>query len=119
MKIAIAKDHNNVSGHFGHCEGFQVYDIEGQSVVGSTFLANPGHQPGVLPKFLSDHDVNVIIAGGMGAKAQQLFQANNIEVVVGVSGLVETTIMHYLEGGVTSTNSVCHNHEHAGDCGEH
>jgi len=30
MKIAIAADGNVVSGHFGHCEGFQIYDVDGK-----------------------------------------------------------------------------------------
>jgi len=119
MRIAIAKDDNRVSGHFGHCEGFQVYEVNGKEVVGSIYLQNPGHKPGFLPKFLSDNDINVVIAGGMGARAQQLFTAESIQVVVGVSGQIEEAIKGYVNGTVVSTNSVCKEHEHAGDCGEH
>ena len=28
MKIAVASEGKNVSGHFGHCEGFTIYDVE-------------------------------------------------------------------------------------------
>ena len=27
MKVAIAVDKNKCSYHFGHCEGFKIYDI--------------------------------------------------------------------------------------------
>lgn len=28
MKIAIASDGKYVSRHFGHCEGFTIYEVE-------------------------------------------------------------------------------------------
>ena len=28
MKIATASDGINISGHFGHCEGFHIFEIE-------------------------------------------------------------------------------------------
>ncbi|MCH4889354.1 dinitrogenase iron-molybdenum cofactor [Acidaminobacter sp. JC074] len=119
MRVAIAKDDNRVSGHFGHCEGFQVYEVNGQEIMGSTFLQNPGHKPGFLPKFLSENDIHVIIAGGMGARAQQLFSAESIQVVVGAQGQIEDAIRGFVDGKLVSTNSVCKEHEHAGDCGGH
>lgn len=119
MKIAIAKENNRVSGHFGHCEGFQVYEVNGKEIMGSIYLQNPGHKPGFLPKFLSENEVDVIIAGGMGARAQELFSAHSIDVVVGVQGDIEETIKGYVKGAIESTNSVCREHSHAGDCGDH
>ena len=29
MRIAVARDGNMVSEHFGHCEQFVLYDVEG------------------------------------------------------------------------------------------
>ncbi|MBN2797081.1 MAG: NifB/NifX family molybdenum-iron cluster-binding protein [Clostridia bacterium] len=119
MKIAVAKEGNRVSGHFGHCEGFQVFEVEDQKIISSTFLKNPGHQPGVLPKFLRDHSADIVISGGMGAKAQQLFNENDIEVVVGATGSMEDAVESFLKGELQSTGSVCHDHSHSGSCGNH
>ncbi len=119
MKIAIAKDQNQVSGHFGHCEGFQVYEVKGKEVIAANYLQNPGHKPGFLPKFLSENEVSVIIAGGMGAKAQELFESNGIDVVVGVGGNLDTAIETYIKGDLKSTHSVCYEHQHAGNCGNY
>lgn len=119
MKVAIANENGRVSGHFGHCLGFQVYEIEGQKIMGSVFLNNPGHKPGFLPKFLSERDVDVIIAGGMGERAQKLFRENNIDVVVGVTGELQVAIESFVEGKLESTGSVCREHQHHGSCGEH
>lgn len=86
MKIAIASDGKYVSGHFGHCEGFTIYEVEEGKSLNKNFTPNPGHRPGYLPVFLKELNVNVIIAGGMGETAQDLFNENNIEVVVGIQG---------------------------------
>lgn len=115
MRIAIATNNQKVSGHFGHCEGFTVYSIEDNKVQSEEFLKSPKHQPGVLPKFLANNNVNIIMAGGMGAKAQQIFNAEDIEVVVGVAGNLTDVINEYLEGKIESTESVCNDHVHQGE----
>jgi len=118
MRVTIASEGNNVSGHFGHCEGFKVYDIEGEKITNESFVENPGHRPGFLPQFLSDLGVGTIIAGGMGERAQQLFNENNIDVIVGARGECSEVIMGFLDGTLISTGSVCREHEHEGNCGE-
>jgi predicted Fe-Mo cluster-binding NifX family protein len=116
MKIAVAADNNYVSAHFGHCEGFDVYTVEGKEIISKEFLPNPGHRPGFLPVFLKENGVEVIIAGGMGGAAQELFQNNNIKVLTGVQGLCEAAVSQYLEGSLKSTGSICHEHQHEGSC---
>jgi len=115
MRIAVATNNGKVSGHFGHCEGFTVYNIEDNVIESDEFLKSPKHQPGVLPKFLADNNVNIIMAGGMGAKAQQIFNAENIEVVVGVAGDLKSVMNEYLNGKIESTESICTEHAHQGE----
>lgn len=118
MKIAVATEDKFVSGHFGHCEGFTMYEIESDKSFSKTFVQNPGHKPGFLPVFLKEKQINVIIAGGMGETAQQLFQQNDIEVVVGAQGISDEVVKMYLSDQLKSTGSVCTNHEHEGHCNE-
>jgi predicted Fe-Mo cluster-binding NifX family protein len=82
-------------------------------------VANPGHKPGFLPNFLGDMGVEVIIAGGMGGGAVEIFNERNIEVIVGAQGDARSAVESYLHGELKSTGSICHEHEHAGECGEH
>jgi len=112
MKIAIATVSNQVSGHFGHCDGFTVYTINDNKVSNKEFLQSPTHQTGVLPKFLSDNNVNAIVAGGMGKRAQDIFNSFNIDVIVGVSGDIDQVVETYLKSELESTNSICDEHEH-------
>lgn len=116
MKVAIARDGKVVSGHFGHCEGFQVYKVDGGEVKDSSFLPNPGHKPGFLPVYLKEQQVDVIIAGGMGGTAQDLFRENGIDVITGAMGDLEKVIDKFVKEELVSTGSVCHAHEHEHEC---
>lgn len=116
MKVGIAKNGNQVSQHFGHCEGFQVFEVDEGKIVREEFLPSPGHRPGFLPPFLADHGINVIIAGGMGASAQELFKERGIAVIVGAAGEIKHVIEEYLKGNLVSSGSICSEHAHAGHC---
>lgn len=116
MKIAVAKDGDHVSQHFGHCEGFEVFQVEEKNITGREVVTNPGHRPGFLPPYLAEHGVNVVIAGGMGAMAQELFNSNGISVVVGAQGRIDDIIRQYLKGELVSTGSICEEHMHEGHC---
>lgn len=109
IRVAITKNGEMVSEHFGHCDGYVVYDIIENEVASKEFLKYPGHKPGFLPQFLADKKVNLIISGGMGASAQELFGQNNICVIVGASGTIEDVLKRYLDETLESDNSVCHN----------
>ena len=118
MKIAVASENEMVTEHFGHCEGFMIFDIEKNQIIKSETIANPGHRPGFLPNFLADRGVNVIISGGMGGGAVEIFNERNVEVVVGASGDAKAAVEAYLKGNLKSTDSVCHEHQHHDECGE-
>jgi predicted Fe-Mo cluster-binding NifX family protein len=119
MKIAVAAMGNIVAGHFGHCENFILFDAENGKIIAQNSIPNPGHRPGFLPNFLADNGANVIISGGMGGAAVEIFNERNVEVIVGAQGDAVTAVEAYLRGELISTGSVCHSHEHAHECGEH
>ena len=116
MKVAIAVDKNKCSDHFGHCEGFKIYDIVDKKITNEEFISNPGHKPGFLPIFLSGRGVNVIISSGMGSAAQDLFKKENIDVIVGCQGSLEKIIEDYINGNIISDQSICDKHEFDGNC---
>lgn len=112
IRIAVASDNGLVTEHFGHCEEFVVFDTQNNQIINSEGIANPGHRPGFLPNFLNDMGVNVIISGGMGGGAVEIFNENNIEVIVGAKGNPKAATEAYLQGSLKSTGSVCHEHQH-------
>ncbi|MDD3001963.1 MAG: P-loop NTPase [Candidatus Riflebacteria bacterium] len=119
VKIAVASDNQTVTGHFGHCQNFNIYEAENGKIVKSESLPNPGHKPGFLPNYLHEKGVNVIISGGMGGGAVEIFNENGIEVITGAKGDSKTAAESYLKGTLKSTGSVCHEHQHEGECGGH
>jgi len=111
IKIAVASENEKVTEHFGHCVNFNIYEAEKDQITKSESIPNPGHKPGVLPNFLSDIGVNVIISGGMGGGAVDIFNEKGIEVIVGISGNAKAAAEAYLQGILKSTGSVCHEHQ--------
>jgi len=118
IKIAVASEDEMVTEHFGHCVNFNVFEAENNQIVKSESIPNPGHKPGFLPNFLNDMGVNVVISGGMGGGAIDIFNAKNIEVIVGASGNAKAAAEAYLQGSLKSTGSICHEHKHHDECGE-
>ncbi|MBN2261336.1 MAG: NifB/NifX family molybdenum-iron cluster-binding protein [Prolixibacteraceae bacterium] len=86
-KVAIPVNNGMLDGHFGHCKQFAIFDINNKEVIGESAIDAPPHEPGLLPKFLSEKGVTDIIAGGMGHKAITLFQENGVNVFVGAPQL--------------------------------
>lgn len=119
MKIGIASEGEFVAEHFGHCSNFNIFQIEDGKIIGKESFDNPGHKPGYLPNFLADLGVNIVVSGGMGKGAIDIFKEKNIEVITGGSGRAEDLVLKYLDGDLKSSQSVCNKHEHSGDCGGH
>ncbi|MDD2517950.1 MAG: NifB/NifX family molybdenum-iron cluster-binding protein, partial [Synergistales bacterium] len=98
MKIAVATENGNVCPHFGHAPTFRIFETDGKSIIGHQDHPNPGHAPGVLPRWLSEMKVEVIIAGGMGPRAEDLFQAAGVRPVIGATGEAGEAAKAVLEG---------------------
>ena len=110
MKIAIPLAAGRLSMHFGHCEQFAILEVDEQNrtVTNTTLHEPPAHEPGSLPRWLHEQGANVIIAGGMGQRAQQLFAQNGITVVVGAAAEApEQLVAAYLSGTLETGDNVC------------
>jgi len=110
MKIAIPVTYGQLSAHFGHCEQFALVEVDpsSQEVRATDHVVPPPHEPGVLPCWLHEQGVDVIIAGGMGQRAQQLFIQNGIKVIVGARCRpVAETVADYLNGTLESGENLC------------
>jgi len=110
MKIAIPMADGRLCMHFGHCEQFALVGVDdaAKTITSTTYLTPPAHEPGVLPRWLHEQGANVIIAGGMGQRAQGLFSQNGIEVVVGAPAETpEDIVSTYLAGTLEAGQNVC------------
>jgi predicted Fe-Mo cluster-binding NifX family protein len=117
MRVAISTDRGYVSAHFGRCPAYTIVDIQDAKVLAREEIVNPGHQPGFLPQYLSERGVGVIIAGGMGPRAQGLFAGKNIQTIIGVQGRIDDVIEKYLRHELEAGQDLCdHGQQHEGPC---
>lgn len=107
MRIAISTEGDFVSGHFGRCPTFTIVDIEKEKITKKEVVDNPGHEPGFIPQFLHQRGVNCIVAGGMGARAQGLFEEFGINTIMGVEGEVTEVIDQLAKGILSGGESSC------------
>jgi Mrp family chromosome partitioning ATPase/predicted Fe-Mo cluster-binding NifX family protein len=110
MRIAIPLADGRLSLHFGHCECFALVDADPKTkkIIKSEEVGSPPHQPGLLPQWLAEKGANVIIAGGMGQRAQDLFTEQNIQVVVGAPPETpDRLVSDYLAGTLQVGGNVC------------
>ncbi|MFH1875193.1 MAG: NifB/NifX family molybdenum-iron cluster-binding protein [Pseudomonadota bacterium] len=83
-------------------------DEKQKQIINKEILAAPPHEPGLLPRWLGEKGANVIIAGGMGQRAQTLFAQQKIKVFVGASSATPEEIVEaYLNDALISGTNLC------------
>lgn len=110
VKIAVPIENGRLCNHFGHCETFALLDadIEKKTIIRREDIPAPPHEPGLLPSWLQERGVNMIIAGGMGSRALGLFAERGIHVIVGAApGDPETIARNYLDDILVTGQNVC------------
>lgn len=110
MRIAVPIVGGKLSPHFGHCEQFALIDVEKESgtITAERYLDAPPHEPGLLPAWLAEQGANMIIAGGMGGRAQALFTQAGIEVLVGAPPEAPADLVQgYCSGALSSGSNLC------------
>ncbi|GAF05300.1 NifB/NifX family molybdenum-iron cluster-binding protein [Saccharicrinis fermentans] len=109
QKVAIPVDNEDVlDAHFGHCKFFYIANISDGKVISTENIVPPPHEPGLLPKWLAERAVTDIVAGGMGQKAIQLFNANNVNVFVGAPKLKANELVNgFLSKSLSFTANYC------------
>ena len=106
--FAIPVSAGKLCSHFGHCDQFALIETIDGEIRDSSLHTPPPHEPGVLPNWLHEKGANVIIAGGMGAKAQDLFNQNGIKVITGApADSPEALAQQYLSRSLITGENVC------------
>jgi predicted Fe-Mo cluster-binding NifX family protein len=123
MRIAISSEEKNgldsrISHHFGRCPSYILVDVEGEDVQAVQSVDNPfaqNHQPGMVPEYIHNQGVNVMISGGMGMRAISFFDQYGIDVATGADGTVQTTLDRYFKGqlgGAQPCRESVEHHDH-------
>ena len=110
MRYAVPVVNGKVAAHFGHCSHFALFDVDEAKkvIIKKDIVDSPGHQPGLLPAWLAEEGASIIIASGMGSRAQSLFRENHIEVVINaLQDDPEKAVLDYIEGTLAVGDDVC------------
>jgi predicted Fe-Mo cluster-binding NifX family protein len=111
VKLAISTKDGLVAEHFGRCPEYTLVELKDNEVVERQVIPNPGHEPGFLPRYLAEHDVDVVVTGGMGPRAQSLFTNIGLETIIGARGRVDDVIEAYVSGSLELGDSACEHEE--------
>lgn len=121
MKIATTYENGNIFQHFGRTEYFKVYEVEDGAIVSSEVIGSDGIGHGALAGLLANHDIQVLICGGLGGGALNALTNAGIEVCAGASGNADEAVAAYLRGELVDTGANCDHHHHGEghECGHH
>jgi predicted Fe-Mo cluster-binding NifX family protein len=106
---AVPTENGLLCAHFGHCEKFTLVEAgDGGEPSVKEVCDAPPHEPGLLPRWLADKGVKTVIAGGMGARAQQIFAESGVKVVCGAPPLEPLQVVkQYVEGTLEVGDNAC------------
>ena len=107
MRFGIAVDGDQVAPHFGRCERYELVDIEDDQMLRREAMASPGHEPGLLPRLLDEAGIGCVVCGGAGPRAVNLLAQRGIELIVGVSGLLDEVVQKLADGELAAGDSTC------------
>ena len=117
MRVALVKDGEMVSSHYGHSEGFVMAEVEDGSVRSRSIIPAPAeHSCGGLAQLFLQHQVDTVIVGGIGGGAIQHLNAAGISIVAGASGRIDDVLASYLDGTLIPGDAVCGGGGHDGGC---
>ncbi len=107
-RIAIPIENDLLCAHFGHCEFFYIAQVDENSVISEEIVKPPVHEPGLYPAWVAGKGVNLVIAGGMGEKAQELFRKEKVELHIGaqLKG-PKDLVLDFINGNLQTGSNSC------------
>jgi ATP-binding protein involved in chromosome partitioning len=107
-RIALPVEGAKLSTHFGHSPQFAIFDVKDGEILSETSIEPPPHAPGVLPSWLKEQGVTLVIAGGLGRRAMAAFEGAGIKVVYGAPAeAAHDVVTAYLKGTLVTGGNVC------------
>ncbi len=122
MKVGITLEdekgfESNVAEHFGQCRYFFIVDIKDNKIMETKVVPNNAQHGGGGCQAVDEilrHNVDCVIAGGMGGGAQQKFMNAGVKVF-GYSGKVMDAVKDFLKGPLGGLET-CREHGQEGQC---
>jgi len=117
MKIAIPTIGDQIDQHFGHCEKYTIYTIEGKTIKTEETMASAagcGCKSNIAST-LAQSGVKILIAGSIGNGAVNVLTSNGIKTIKGASGTAKNAVELYLRDELQDNGETCLTHTHSPD----
>ena len=114
MKIAVPTVGDQVDQHFGHCEKYSIFTVDGKAIVGEEYMessAGCGCKSN-MASVLAANGVKILIAGGIGSGAVNVLANNGIKTIKGAAGTVRNAVELFLQGELVDSGDICQSHTH-------
>lgn len=106
--IAIPVTEGMLSQHFGHCEQFYFARVNDVEIIEEKMVTPPVHEPGLYPKWVKEQGADLVIAGGMGQKACELFAENGVQYFTGAASQAPAdAVKAFLNKTITFAGNTC------------
>jgi predicted Fe-Mo cluster-binding NifX family protein len=109
MKVAIASDdRKEISQHFGRALGFEIFEIQEDTIVDRSYRENIGKHNGDCGSCNHDvminnlKDCNVVICFGMGHRIYHDLERHNIRPFITDEKMVDEAIKKYMHENLTN-----------------
>lgn len=115
-RIAIPLENGVLCAHFGHCQKFAIVEVENSVITDVKEVTPPEHVPGSYPRFVAGLGVTDVIGGGMGQKAIDLFNRQDINAFVGApTKAARELVTDFINNKLDLTANYC-NHDENHSC---
>lgn len=117
MTIAFpTEDGTSIHHHFGGAPQFAFVTLEEDGSSITRLEQAPPHKPGAIPRFIADQGATILVAKGMGERAQAIATQRGVQLYLGIEGTIESVVEQLRAGTLVSKPEACdhHHHEHDG-----
>lgn len=101
MKIAVSYNNGVVADCFSKTDVFKIYTAKKGQVLSQEIIDASEVKSCDLPEFLGNNEVDVVLCGGIGAKAKNALAKECIVFFPGVVGKADHQIKCFLEGSLS------------------
>lgn len=95
MKVALPNYNDEIATDFIKATKFVVFDIEIELVKKRKIIPL---KPYTIEEFLEEKNINAIICNKIDSKNRTLLRLKRIELIYGVSGIIDEVMIRYLSG---------------------
>ena len=106
-RVAIPIKDNTLSDYFGTCNFYEIFEIEGESILKKAHVIPSGITAMELPKWLQKQGVTDVIAYKVDRNIISLFASKKVNLFVGVPvNKTQKLIDDYLNGKLESDKNI-------------